>query len=83
MAPLSSIRKNRNGEWTETCIGIWSKSVRSIDKLPEQKPPLCVGINLVQVKVSITYSVNMHESLPVSCKREIIKFWNNQSRENT
>jgi len=52
MAPLSSLRKEKNGEWTESCIGMWSRSTRSTDKPTQQQSPLCVGINLVQVKVS-------------------------------
>ena len=46
--------ENKPGKWSETCIGLWSRSV--CEQPPHQQPssqtPVCMGINLVRVKVS-------------------------------
>ena len=49
--------ENKPGKWTETCIGLWSRSVfeqpsHQSHQQPSSQTPVCMGINLVRVKVS-------------------------------
>ena len=55
MAKTSS-RKNREGEWSETCVGLWTHKVLGT---PNKKTgngrstAVCTGINFIKIKVRI------------------------------
>ena len=67
MPPMDTFQpkdKKPAGKWTETCIGLWSRTVlesssastttsssSSSNKQQQQQTPMCMGINLVHVKV--------------------------------
>lgn len=55
MAKTSS-HKNREGEWSETCVGLWTHKVLGTPNKKtgnRRSTAVCTGINFIKIKVRI------------------------------